>query len=64
LRGKWGAQIKFSMAIIFDLNYFLKKFNVDESTVQEALLEAEPHNEHVIAYHLIIDNKRITEGNG
>lgn len=38
-----------------------EKFTVDESTVQDALLEADPHDEYVIAYHLIIDNKRITE---
>lgn len=39
-----------------------EKFSVDESSVQDALLEADPHDEYVIAYHLIIDNKRITEG--
>jgi len=38
-----------------------EKFSVDESTVQDALMDADPHDEYVIAYHLIIDNKRITE---
>jgi len=38
-----------------------EKFSIDESSVQDALLEADPHDQYVIAYHLIIDNKRITE---
>ena len=39
-----------------------KKFNVDERTVKEALTGGDPHNQYVIAYHLIIDNRRISEG--
>ena len=39
-----------------------EKFSVDEQTVRKALTIADPHDEYVIAYHLIIDNKRISEG--
>lgn len=37
------------------------KFSIDEVTVQEALTSSDPHNQYVIAYHLIIDNRRISE---
>lgn len=39
-----------------------EKFGVDEQTVQRSLSTGDPHDEYVIAYHLIIDNKRISEG--
>lgn len=38
-----------------------EKFSVDENTVQRSLAIADPHDQYVIAYHLIIDNRRITE---
>jgi len=38
-----------------------EKFSIDEMTVQDALAESDPHNQYVIAYHLIIDNRRISE---
>lgn len=38
---------------------FEKKFSVNESEVQSALLVNDRHDQLVIAYHLIIDNKRI-----
>lgn len=38
-----------------------EKFSIDENTVRKSLTIADPHDEYVIAYHLIIDNKRITE---
>jgi 5'-AMP-activated protein kinase catalytic alpha subunit len=38
-----------------------EKFGVDEQTVQRSLSLADPHDQYVIAYHLIIDNKRISE---
>ena len=46
----------------FLFNFFLlKKFNVDEETVQFSLSNGDPHDQFVIAYHLIVDNKRINE---
>ncbi|CAF1341967.1 unnamed protein product [Adineta steineri] len=36
-----------------------EKFNVTESEVQDALMINDPHDQLGIAYHLIIDNKRI-----
>jgi 5'-AMP-activated protein kinase catalytic alpha subunit len=39
-----------------------EKFNVDEQLVERSLVLADPHDQYVIAYHLIIDNRRITEG--
>ena len=36
-----------------------KKFGVGETEVQDALLVNDRHDQLVIAYHLIIDNKRI-----
>ncbi|CAF2978994.1 unnamed protein product [Rotaria socialis] len=36
-----------------------EKFGVTDAEVQEALLLNDPHDQLVIAYHLIIDNKRI-----
>ncbi|CAF4096819.1 unnamed protein product, partial [Rotaria sordida] len=38
---------------------YKKKFGVTETEVQDALLLNDPHDQLVIAYHLIIDNKRI-----
>jgi hypothetical protein len=38
---------------------FEKKFGVSETEVQDVLLLNDPHDQLVIAYHLIIDNKRI-----
>ena len=38
-----------------------EKFSIDEQTVQRALSQGDPHDEYVIAYHLIIDNRRISE---
>jgi len=37
----------------------LQKFGVTETEVQDALLINDRHDQLVIAYHLIIDNKRI-----
>jgi 5'-AMP-activated protein kinase catalytic alpha subunit len=36
-----------------------EKFGVSEAEVQEALLINDRHDQLVIAYHLILDNKRI-----
>lgn len=38
-----------------------EKFNVKESEVHNALLSEDPHDQLAIAYHLIIDNKRIAD---
>lgn len=38
-----------------------EKFSIDEQTVQRSLSSGDPHDEYVIAYHLIIDNRRISE---
>ncbi|KAK0076920.1 hypothetical protein PV325_004702 [Microctonus aethiopoides] len=38
-----------------------EKFNVDEAEVHKALLNGDPHDQLAIAYHLIIDNKRIAD---
>jgi len=38
-----------------------EKFSVDEQSVQKSLMEGDSHNQYVIAYHLIIDNRRMTE---
>lgn len=37
------------------------KFGVQESEVHSALLSGDPHDQLAIAYHLIIDNKRIAD---
>lgn len=37
------------------------KFGVKESEVHNALLSGDPHDQLAIAYHLIIDNKRIAD---
>ena len=39
----------------------LQKFAVRESEVHNALLSGDPHDQLAIAYHLIIDNKRIAD---
>ena len=36
-----------------------QKFGVEEQEIHSALLSDDPHNQLVIAYNLIIDNKRI-----
>lgn len=38
-----------------------EKFNVKESEVYQALMSQDPHDQLAIAYHLIIDNKRIAD---
>ncbi|KAK7492896.1 hypothetical protein BaRGS_00015843 [Batillaria attramentaria] len=38
-----------------------EKFNVDEREVHRALLSGDPHDQLNIAYHLIIDNKRLAD---
>lgn len=38
-----------------------EKFNVEETEVYTALLSGDPHDQLAIAYHLIIDNKRIAD---
>lgn len=38
-----------------------EKFNVKPVEVHNALLSADPHDQLTIAYHLIVDNKRIDE---
>lgn len=37
------------------------KFGVKENEVHSALLSGDPHDQLAIAYHLIIDNKRIAD---
>jgi 5'-AMP-activated protein kinase catalytic alpha subunit len=39
----------------------LQKFGVKEHEVHSALLSGDPHDQLAIAYHLIIDNKRIAD---
>ena len=39
----------------------LKKFTVKEAEVHDALLNGDPHDQLAIAYHLVIDNKRIAD---
>ncbi|CAF0959536.1 unnamed protein product [Brachionus calyciflorus] len=49
---------------IYDIDAVIEiceKFNIDEQTVQRSLTSGDPHDQYVIAYHLIIDNKRISE---
>ncbi|XP_058797179.1 5'-AMP-activated protein kinase catalytic subunit alpha-2 isoform X1 [Phymastichus coffea] len=43
------------------INEVCEKFNVKESEVHAALLNGDPHDQLAIAYHLIIDNKRIAD---
>lgn len=38
-----------------------QKFNVREQEVHSALLSGDPHDQLGIAYHLIVDNKRIAD---
>uniref|UniRef100_A0A6M2DUG2 non-specific serine/threonine protein kinase n=1 Tax=Xenopsylla cheopis TaxID=163159 RepID=A0A6M2DUG2_XENCH len=38
-----------------------EKFGVKESEVHSALLSGDPHDQLAIAYHLVIDNKRIAD---
>lgn len=40
---------------------FVQKFAVKESEVHNALLSGDPHDQLGIAYHLVIDNKRIAD---
>ncbi|XP_019881345.1 5'-AMP-activated protein kinase catalytic subunit alpha-2 [Aethina tumida] len=43
------------------VNEVCEKFGVQESEVHNALLSGDPHDQLAIAYHLIIDNKRIAD---
>lgn len=43
------------------VNEVCEKFNVKEPEVHSALLGGDPHDQLAIAYHLIIDNKRIAD---
>ncbi|KAJ8683284.1 hypothetical protein QAD02_019076 [Eretmocerus hayati] len=43
------------------VNEVCEKFNVKEAEVHSALLNGDPHDQLAIAYHLIIDNKRIAD---
>lgn len=43
------------------INEVCEKFMVKESEVHNALLSGDPHDQLAIAYHLIIDNKRIAD---
>ena len=38
-----------------------EKFNVKDSEVHSSLLNGDPHDQLAIAYHLVIDNKRIAD---
>jgi 5'-AMP-activated protein kinase catalytic alpha subunit len=40
---------------------FGQKFGVREQEVHSALLSGDPHDQLAIAYHLIVDNKRIAD---
>ena len=47
---------------LMSLGWFCKqKFNVREQEVHSALLSGDPHDQLGIAYHLIVDNKRIAD---
>lgn len=39
--------------------FFAQKFGVTEYEVQRALLSNDPHDQLNIAYHLIVDNRRL-----
>lgn len=43
------------------VNEVCEKFNVKECEVHAALLNGDPHDQLAIAYHLVIDNKRIAD---
>lgn len=43
------------------VNEVCEKFGVKEQEVHSALLSGDPHDQLAIAYHLIIDNKRIAD---
>uniref|UniRef100_U5EXE8 non-specific serine/threonine protein kinase n=1 Tax=Corethrella appendiculata TaxID=1370023 RepID=U5EXE8_9DIPT len=45
----------------YAVNEVCDKFGVKESEVHMALLSGDPHDQLAIAYHLIIDNKRIAD---
>lgn len=38
-----------------------QKFGVREQEVHSALLSGDPHDQLAIAYHLVVDNKRIAD---
>ncbi|XP_055694864.1 5'-AMP-activated protein kinase catalytic subunit alpha-2 [Lutzomyia longipalpis] len=46
---------------IYAVSEVCEKFGVKESEVHNALLSGDPHDQLAIAYHLIIDNKRIAD---
>lgn len=52
--GRW-------LKVVKGMKYFLQKFGVKEQEVHSALLSGDPHDQLAIAYHLIIDNKRIAD---
>jgi len=41
--------------------FIIKKFAVSDKEVHNALLSGNPHDQLAIAYHLIVDNKRIED---
>ncbi|XP_065349506.1 5'-AMP-activated protein kinase catalytic subunit alpha-2 [Cloeon dipterum] len=43
------------------INEVCEKFQVKEQEVHNALLNGDPHDQLAIAYHLVIDNKRIAD---
>jgi len=50
------------LAIDYDIvGEVCDKFNVNEQDVNDAVMKGDPHDQLYIAYHLIIDNKRIEE---
>lgn len=50
-----------STSHLFCKNTTLQKFTVTDKEVQHALLSGNPHDQLAIAYHLIVDNKRIED---
>ena len=56
-----SGQINNIASSIFLNSFFTKKFGVREQEVHSALLSGDPHDQLAIAYHLIVDNKRIAD---
>lgn len=50
-----------SVIDLYAVNEVCEKFGVKESEVHNALLSGDPHDQLAIAYHLVIDNKRIAD---
>ncbi|KAK7476077.1 hypothetical protein BaRGS_00032704 [Batillaria attramentaria] len=64
LKRATGPPVSTVDASIVDLEVIqeiCEKFNVDEREVHRALLSGDPHDQLNIAYHLIIDNKRLAD---